>query len=149
MFLKGNLQQYEASVKCLNGQTLDENINLMLTQQTEQLQRVTQLAQEIVDEWKAEDDKSDRVGRLVKCILNAHLFKDRAISRSNALHLFRLIEVMQVLVIMASLHVMALRHFGSSGMSGSRQLGSTTTRVNDTSGQRHVGSTTFRVNDTA
>ncbi|CAD5216482.1 unnamed protein product [Bursaphelenchus xylophilus] len=125
MFLKGNL--HEASVKCLNGQTLDESINLMLTQQTEQLQRETQLAQEIVNEWKAEMINvikdttnglgngtanqttvlrfnvllkgarlADRVGRLVKCILNAHLFKDRAISRSNALHLFRLIEVMQI-----------------------------------------------------
>ncbi|CAD5211962.1 unnamed protein product [Bursaphelenchus okinawaensis] len=124
MFLNSNL--HSSSVRHLVTPSLDEATNLMLTQQSEQLQRETQLATEIVNEWKAETRNvikdsgsglgngtanqltvlrlnavlkgarlADRVGRLVKCILNAHLFKDRPISRSNALYLFKLIEIMK------------------------------------------------------
>jgi hypothetical protein len=39
----------------------------------------------------------DKMSRLVKCILSCHLFEDRPISKSNALNIFRLIEMIKVL----------------------------------------------------
>jgi hypothetical protein len=39
---------------------------------------------------------ADKMSRLVKCVLNGHLSEDRAISKSNAQNIFRLIELIKV-----------------------------------------------------